>query len=237
MATLPSAISADFRDTLIQIFARRRFAYGTISGLFQAAGADPAWWVEGYGNAGWVASWLDALRVYAPEREETIIRRFCSIIMNSDEYTGRISRKLVSRHLAELDQPPPSMTGPRPLATLHPTVVQVAGPLLAIGHYDEALLKVCTALHSAIQQKCGRTDLHGSALMHAAFAPPTPRLQIPPQYGSQAGFLALFIGVVDGLHMPRAHTIMPGLAPDEALEWMNFLSGLFRVVDRSIRTE
>jgi hypothetical protein len=140
----------------------------------------------------------------------------------------------VSRHLAELDQPAPSATSPRPLASLHPTVVQVAAPLIAIGHYDEALLKVCIALHTAIQQKCGRPDLHGSALMQMAFAPPTPRLQIPPQYGSQQGFLALFVGVMEGIHMPRAHMIMPGLAPDEALEWLSFLSGLFRVVDRSM---
>ena len=113
---------------------------------------------------------------------------------------------------------------------MHPTVNQIATPFWAISEYDTALFKVCVALDTAVQIKAGVSET-GTKLMRTAFSPNKPLLTIPPRFGNQQGFMDLFAGVMDAIRNPRAHHDQAQFPHKEALEWLMFLSALFRVLD------
>ena len=67
--------------------------------------------------------------------------------------------------------------------------------------------------------------------MQSVFSANTPRLKVDPRFGNQLGFMHLFTGAMDAIRNPRAHHSNAQLTQEEALEWLAFLSALFRVLD------
>jgi uncharacterized protein (TIGR02391 family) len=104
---------------------------------------------------------------------------------------------------------------------------------MTIAHYDEAILKVCTALNYEVQQRTNRADIDNSQLMNLAFARNAPLLQISPEPTEQLGWMFLFTGAFQALRNPRAHKLGHATSLDETIEWLMFLSALFRTLDRA----
>ena len=89
---------------------------------------------------------------------------------------------------------------------------------------------MCIELDRAVQAKSGINEA-GTSLMRTVFSPKKPVIMVDPRFGNQHGFMDLFAGVMDAIRNPRAHHHENKLSKDEALEWLAFLSALFRVLD------
>lgn len=166
----------------------------------------------------------------APEREEELLRRVCERILRKPRLRAEY-RETIEQALAAFDAP----STPNVLSTmeLHPTVRDLAGPLMAIEHYDEALLKVCIALNNAVQDKTQRNDLDGTALMNQAFSSKNPIIRIADNDTEQLGWMQLYVGAIQALRNPRAHHLEHTTTREEAIEWLHFLSAIFRKLDKA----
>ena len=104
---------------------------------------------------------------------------------------------------------------------------------MGIAHYDEAIIKVCIAINNAVQGRVSRPDLDGSTLMQQVFAPKAPMLTLSPDSTEQLGWMQLFTGAIQALRNPRAHKLGHATSLEETIEWLSFLSALFRALDRA----
>jgi uncharacterized protein (TIGR02391 family) len=118
------------------------------------------------------------------------------------------------------------------ISGMHPAVSSAAGALFADGHYSKAVLAAFQAVEYAVQQKTQLSE-SGAPLMHRAFNPRNPMIDVARHGGRNAGderegFHFLFAGAIVGLRNPRAHgQDLPDTA-EEALEYLALASALLR---------
>jgi uncharacterized protein (TIGR02391 family) len=87
--------------------------------------------------------------------------------------------------------------------------------------------------------RSGRDDLGGTELMQVVFSPKAPVLRFndlstETDRSEQQGMMFLFAGAMLALRNPRAHELIED-DPEQALEYMGFLSMLAKSLDRSKR--
>lgn len=132
-----------------------------------------------------------------------------------------------------LDVNPEDPEIPKELSSLHPIVQKTAGALFMDGHYRSAILDSYIALVEAVQVKSGMLDLDNTTLMQTVFSAKNPIIKISNSSDEQLGFMWLFSGAVMAIRNPKAHRLISQRDPQRTLEWLNFASVLFRVLDDS----
>lgn len=123
--------------------------------------------------------------------------------------------------------------GSNPLADLHPEVQKVAGQLFSDGHLTAAVNRACVALEVKVRSivaSGGKTTI-GVKLMNDAFGSETPKIRLATEPSEQLGFQSLFAGVMGTMRNAGSHRVEVLSNPQEAHEWLSFLSLLFRVLD------
>ena len=222
-------------DSLRMLIADRfhKLTNDTIDILVREEGCLIDWWIlplrpTGKKSADRVLGWIDGLVLHRPDDMLLRLQAVYQSFRNHKGVPSQFPRDDILVELAALLQPVTST----PLAAyhFHPTVEKMATPFWGIQEYDTALLKVCIALDTAVQAKSGKSD-SGASLMRSVFSRNNPILKIDQRFGNQAGFMDLFAGVMDAIRNPRAHHHQAQLSREEALEWLAFLSALFRVLD------
>ncbi len=120
---------------------------------------------------------------------------------------------------------------------LHPRIATACATLYRDGHYANAVLNASMALVNFVKEKSGRFDLDGAALMLEVFSAKKPQLAFnaladQTDRDEQQGMMYLFAGAVLALRNPRAYKLLQD-SPQEALDYIAFLSMLARQVDRA----
>jgi len=123
---------------------------------------------------------------------------------------------------------------------LHTRISGVAVDLYRDEHYANAVLNAGIALVNYVKEKSGRHDLDGAGLMTTVFSKNAPVLAFndltdKTDQDEQEGLMHLFVGAVQALRNPRAHTLAPD-SPEDALEAIAFFSFLAKRLDRTKRT-
>lgn len=230
-----SSLPKEVRSAIAAIF-RNSYEIYTINKLFVDSGCEQHWYVPsatqdtGSKALSRALGWIDGILLYAPEQEQTILYRLCERILDNKRLSAE-NREHIERILPLFQAPAPS--DPLVPYNLHPAVHTVAAPLVAIAHYDDAILKACIALNNAVQSRVGRSDLDGSTLMQQVFSSKTPILTLSTEPNEQLGWMQLFSGAIQALRNPRAHKLGHATSLEEAIEWLCFLSALFRALDRA----
>lgn len=122
---------------------------------------------------------------------------------------------------------------------LHPEIAKAVGKLFQDGHYANAVEDACKALDGLVQNKSGRLDISGTDLMQTVFSPKAPILRFGPlttesDRSEQQGMMFLYAGAMLALRNPRAHRLIED-GPEQALEYIGFLSLLAKALDRAIK--
>jgi uncharacterized protein (TIGR02391 family) len=122
---------------------------------------------------------------------------------------------------------------------IHPEVERVVDKLFRDGHYANAVEDACKVLQNLVQARSGRSDLSGTPLMQHVFSPKTPvlrfnDLQTESERDEQQGLMFLYAGAMLALRNPRAHSLIQD-DPEQALEYIGFLSLLAKLLDRTAR--
>lgn len=123
---------------------------------------------------------------------------------------------------------------------LHPRIADVSADLFRDGHYRNAVLDAAVALVHIVKEKSRRHDLDGADLMRKVFSKNNPILAFndlkdQSELDEQEGLMHLFEGAVLALRNPRAHQLVQD-TPQEALEYIGFLSFLAKLLDRAKKT-
>ncbi len=123
--------------------------------------------------------------------------------------------------------------------TFHSEVLAAAGRLFQDGHYRQAILEASIALIHAVAKKANLSEVNGAAGMQHVFSKNDPILHVVAHAEEQQGYMQLFAGMVGAVRNTAAHPKPgdPEMDLDEALEWLGFLSALFRVLDRAEKVE
>jgi uncharacterized protein (TIGR02391 family) len=90
-----------------------------------------------------------------------------------------------------------------------------------------------------VKMRSGRDDISGTDLMKTVFSPRAPVLRFndlktDTDRSEQQGMMYLYAGAVLALRNPRAHEIIED-DPEQALEYIAFLSLLAKSLDRTKR--
>jgi uncharacterized protein (TIGR02391 family) len=120
---------------------------------------------------------------------------------------------------------------------LHPRIAIACAAVYRDGHYANAVSNASVALVNFVKEKSGRFDLDGAPLMLTVFSANKPRLAFnalvdQTDQDEQQGMMHLFAGAVLALRNPRAHKLLQD-SPEQALDYIAFLSMLARAVDRA----
>ena len=227
-----SILSPDFYTHFAEAF--HRMSLYTINDLFTKNGCLIDYWVppcieQPKQSSQHVFGWLDGLNLYIPDR---LIDRVKAVYRSYREYKGfpiHLPPDHIQTMLNELTE---TSTKETSLARyhFHPHVEEQAAPYWRVQAYDAALLHVCIKLDVEVKARSGLSE-SGTSLMTKVFSKNSPILKIDPRFGNQQGFMNLFVGMIDAIRNPRAHTETPALNEAEAIEWLAFLSALFRVLD------
>jgi uncharacterized protein (TIGR02391 family) len=118
---------------------------------------------------------------------------------------------------------------------LHPEIQASAGDLFADGHYEAAVQEAIKSLDVPLRSLTG-VDKSGVPLMLDAFRATAPRIDVSKHTGKSGdderqGFEAIFRGVMLGMRNPGAHELFAKGDPQQALEYLGFISLLHRRVD------
>lgn len=113
---------------------------------------------------------------------------------------------------------------------VHPAVLSAAGELFQDGYYLEAVRNTVIALEKEVKHRSGRTSLIGKDLMTTAFSAKNPLITLDATESVREGYMYLFAGETMALRNPLAHG-KSELSYVEAVEWLSFLSALFRKMD------
>ena len=102
-------------------------------------------------------------------------------------------------------------------------------------HYSQAIFEVCKLLNKRVQELSG-SDLDGKKLMLDVFSVNNPKLKFnnvinQSEKDEQEGFMHLFAGLMHGVRNPKGHEIINLKDPYRALEYLGFISLLFRKLD------
>lgn len=116
----------------------------------------------------------------------------------------------------------------------HSEVLKAAGSLYNWGHYRQAVLAASTELINAVANKAG-VAASGAGAMQQVFSKKEPILRVAAHPEEQQGYMQLFAGMVGAVRNTTAHPKMgePDMDMNEALEWLGFLSALFRILERT----
>jgi len=122
---------------------------------------------------------------------------------------------------------------------LHPEISRACGQLFEDGHYAEAVETGCKVLDLLVKMRSMRTDPSGTELMQLVFSPKAPILKYNNQAtdsekSEQQGMMHLFAGAMLALRNPRAHGLVKD-HPENAVEYLSFLSMLAKSLDRTKR--
>lgn len=120
---------------------------------------------------------------------------------------------------------------------LHPAVVETSTGLFADGHFSGAVGEAFKSIEVRVRDLLG-AETSGTKLMDEAFGGKEPRLNVSIHEGQsgqdeQAGFHAIFRGVMLGIRNPGAHELVVDQDPQEALEYLALASLLHRRLDSS----
>jgi len=120
---------------------------------------------------------------------------------------------------------------------IHPRIAAACVNLYRDGYYADAVLRAFLALERFVQEKSGRQDLNGSALMEQAFSPNGPALAFnaladQSDRDERRGMMLLFQGSVFAFRNPRAHK-SPDDLPERALGAIVFFSFLARRLEEA----
>jgi uncharacterized protein (TIGR02391 family) len=122
---------------------------------------------------------------------------------------------------------------------LHPEIERAVGRLFRDGHYANAVEDACKVLDGLVKIRSGRSELGGTELMQTVFSPKAPilrfnDLQTETGRSEQQGMMFLYSGAMLALRNPRAHELIQD-DPEQALEYIGFLSLLAKLLDRTER--
>jgi uncharacterized protein (TIGR02391 family) len=118
---------------------------------------------------------------------------------------------------------------------LHASVIFAGKELFSNKHYSQAIFEVCKLLNKRVQE-LSRSDLDGKKLMLNVFSVNNPKLKFnsvlsQSDKDEQEGFMHLFEGLMQGVRNPKGHEIINLKDPYRALEYLGFISLLFRKLD------
>ena len=169
-----------------------------------------------------------------------------------DTFRRRLNRlgSFVDR-LEFYDEPPNEVAHRAPESfkwadSLHPEVQRQAGPLVASGHYAEAIRKSAQHLHNCVREQASQIDpaiaqRDGVGLVSSVFGE-NPLIALTPrrtksERDEHDGLRYLFMGAMAALRNPRSHETDEWDARDidlrEVVEWLGLLSALHRALDRA----
>ena len=120
------------------------------------------------------------------------------------------------------------------IARLHPAVVIKAYRLFDDGHYASAVFEAFKAIEVRVAAQSG-LDISGRPLMAAALADGGP-IQLAAEIGGstndeQEGFKLLFMGAIQGIRNPKAHTFDRPPSAQRAAEYLSLASVMLRRLD------
>ncbi len=118
---------------------------------------------------------------------------------------------------------------------LHASVIFAGKELFLNRHYSQAIFEVCKLLNKRVQE-LSNSDLDGKKLMLDVFSVNNPKLKFnnsanQSDKDEQEGFMHLFEGLMQGIRNPKGHEIINLKDPYRALEYLGFMSLLFRKLD------
>lgn len=228
------------RQAIAQV-CRKAYKTDSIKDLFITCGCEPGWYIPAFDpepkakTEHLARGWLDGILLFAKDREASILRRLCERILSKPRLP-KPHYELLQSVLAAFDPP-----APNPLDTyqLHPRVTELARPYMAMPNprYDDAIFAVCRGLEETIQLRTSSNE-HGQQLMQHSFAPGADkkqtRIRITEPTVEQNGWMYLYMGATSVLRNPRAHRTLHTTTEQEAIEWLHFLSALFRTLDGGV---
>lgn len=115
----------------------------------------------------------------------------------------------------------------------HPRVKEVSLDLFKNKHYSEAIFEAIKALNNYVKEKANIIDKDLSFAMALAFNENKPiiklnKLENQSEKDEQEGFKLLFMGAMKGIRNPRGHETYKLEDKNIALEYLGFISLLFR---------
>lgn len=118
---------------------------------------------------------------------------------------------------------------------LHRMVVSSSKKLFINKHYSQAIFEACKLLNKKVQELAG-SSLDGKQLMLTVFSINNPKLKLnslqnQSDQDEQEGFMHIFAGLMQGVRNPKGHEIINLKDPHRALEYLGFISLLFRRLD------
>ena len=116
---------------------------------------------------------------------------------------------------------------------LHPKVKEHSLDLFNDGHYAQAIFEAVKALENFVKRKANITDEYLSKAMVKAFNENNPinklnELKTRSDKSEQEGFRLLYMGAMKGIRNPKAHDTIKQEDKNRTLEYLAFLSLLFR---------
>jgi uncharacterized protein (TIGR02391 family) len=120
----------------------------------------------------------------------------------------------------------------------HEKIASVSRSIFVSGHYSQAIFEACKSLNNSVKEQSKLSD-DGASLMTKAFSPNNPVLKInnlsnKSEKDEQQGFMHLYQGAILGIRNPFAHEPASPIDLTVALEYLGFLSLLFRKLDDTI---
>ncbi len=163
------------------------------------------------------AEWLRHLRIILKEyQNESLRNRAREQTASGSNFQSKNSRLFDNRKL-------------------HKSVISVSKKLFYDGHYSQAIFEACKSLNKKVQE-LSSLSLDGKQLMLSAFSVGNPKLkfnqlQNQSDKDEQEGFMHIFAGLMQGIRNPKGHEIVSLKDPHRALEYLGFISLLFRKLD------
>ena len=116
---------------------------------------------------------------------------------------------------------------------LHPKVKEHSLNLFKNGHYAQAIFESVKALNNYVKDKAQIVDKDLSDAMAKAFNEKNPIIKLndmktQSKIDEQRGFKFLFMGAMTGIRNPKAHDTIKQEDKNRTLEYLAFLSLLFR---------
>lgn len=116
---------------------------------------------------------------------------------------------------------------------LHPKVKEHSLDLFNDGHYAQTIFESGEALENFVKRKANITDEYLSKAMVKAFNENDPiiklnKLTSRSDKDEQEGFRFLYMGAMKGIRNPKAHDNIKQVDKNRTLEYLAFISLLFR---------
>jgi len=118
----------------------------------------------------------------------------------------------------------------------HPKVEEVSHELFKDGHYSQAIFEAVKTLNNYVKDKANITDADLFSAMGKAFKVDKPIIKLNKLVSlsdkdEQDGFRFLFQGAMRAIRNPKAHDTHKLKDRNKAIEYLAFLSLLFRKTD------